>query len=130
MRRAQFGVLPFLVLQIVPVLAQGTAPAPAPAPAATSGGGLSWLWILLALVVVGGAIWYFTSGRNRTGTTSGLGVDRDRVAGSAQHAKGSVEVGAGKVLGDAKLQAEGRMDQAEGSARNTVGGVKDTLRGQ
>jgi uncharacterized protein YjbJ (UPF0337 family) len=59
-----------------------------------------------------------------------MGIDRDRVAGSAQQAKGSIKDGVGSVLGDAKLQAEGKLDKAEGKAQNTVGGVKDTLKGR
>ena len=55
---------------------------------------------------------------------------RDRVAGSAEQLKGATKEGAGKILGDTKLQAEGRAEQAAGKAQNTVGGVKDTLRGK
>jgi uncharacterized protein YjbJ (UPF0337 family) len=35
----------------------------------------------------------------------------------------------GKVLGDAKLEAEGKADKTAGKIQNAVGGVKDTLRG-
>ena len=35
-------------------------------------------------------------------------MDKDRVKGSAQQAKGAVKEAAGKVTGDAKLQAEGK----------------------
>ena len=55
-------------------------------------------------------------------------VDKDRVKGVAQQVKGSVKSAAGKALGDAKLQAEGEADKAEGSVRNTVGSAKDALR--
>ena len=37
---------------------------------------------------------------------------------------------AGKVLGDAKLESEGKADQAAGKVQNAVGGVKDTLKGK
>jgi uncharacterized protein YjbJ (UPF0337 family) len=37
---------------------------------------------------------------------------------------------AGKVLGDAKLESEGKADQAVGKVQNAVGGVKDTLKGK
>nr|WP_043750398.1 CsbD family protein [Methylobacterium nodulans] len=57
-------------------------------------------------------------------------MDRDRIAGSAEQAKGSLKEGVGNVLGDAKLQAEGKLDKAEGKAQSTVGGIKDTLRGR
>ena len=35
----------------------------------------------------------------------------------------------GRLLGDEKLKAEGSVDQAAGKVQNTVGGIKDTLRG-
>jgi uncharacterized protein YjbJ (UPF0337 family) len=35
---------------------------------------------------------------------------------------------AGKVVGDAKLEAEGKADRAEGKVQNAVGGLKATLR--
>ena len=95
-----------------------TTPTTTPAPADV---GHNWWWVILIILLVCGAIWYFRhvhnapSGAGLTGGTTGpLGVDRDRVAGSAKQAKGSLEEGAGKILGDAKLQAEGRLDQASG----------------
>jgi uncharacterized protein YjbJ (UPF0337 family) len=45
-----------------------------------------------------------------------------------ENIKGSIKEGAGKVLGDSKLEAEGKLDKAEGKVQNTVGGIKDTLR--
>jgi uncharacterized protein YjbJ (UPF0337 family) len=57
-------------------------------------------------------------------------VDKERIAGSAQQAKGSMKAGAGKLTGDRKLEAEGHADKAEGKARNFIGGVKDALRGK
>jgi hypothetical protein len=35
---------------------------------------------------------------------------------------------AGKVTGDAKLQAEGSADKAAGKVQNAVGGAKDAVR--
>ena len=35
-------------------------------------------------------------------------MDKDRIAGSAKEAKGAIKETAGKVLGDAKLQADGK----------------------
>jgi len=90
---------------------------------------MGWLWIVLLLVAVGGAVWYFFM-RNKRSMTSSSGIDRDRVAGSAEYAKGSVKDSVGNVLGDTKLQAEGKLDKAEGRAQNTTGGIKDTLRGK
>jgi len=55
-------------------------------------------------------------------------MDKDRIAGVANQAKGSVKQAAGKILGDAKLQAEGTADKAHGKLQNAVGGAKDALR--
>jgi uncharacterized protein YjbJ (UPF0337 family) len=56
-------------------------------------------------------------------------VDRDRVEGSLEQAKGKVKEGVGKALGDKKTESEGRADQVKGKIQNAVGGIKDTLRG-
>jgi uncharacterized protein YjbJ (UPF0337 family) len=55
-------------------------------------------------------------------------MDEDRVKGAAQNMKGKVKEAAGKVTGDAKLEAEGKADQVGGKVRNAVGGVKDAIR--
>jgi uncharacterized protein YjbJ (UPF0337 family) len=55
-------------------------------------------------------------------------MDKDRVEGSAKQAKGAVKDAAGKVLGDKKLQTEGKADKAEGKVQNAFGGAKDKLR--
>jgi uncharacterized protein YjbJ (UPF0337 family) len=57
-------------------------------------------------------------------------MDSDRIAGTAKQAKGAVKEAAGKILGDAKLNAEGKADKIEGKIQNAVGGVKDALRQQ
>jgi uncharacterized protein YjbJ (UPF0337 family) len=57
-------------------------------------------------------------------------MDKDRIEGSAQQAKGAVKEVAGKITGDAKLEAEGKSDKAAGKIQNAVGGLKDTLRGK
>lgn len=116
-----------LLLAISPALAQTTAPSSAPA--ASTSGGTGWLWIIVLLALVGGAAWYFWS-RNRSSRTGSVGVDHDRVVGSAKQAKGAVKDGIGSVVGDAKLQGEGKLDKAEGRVQNTAGSVKDTLKGQ
>jgi uncharacterized protein YjbJ (UPF0337 family) len=56
--------------------------------------------------------------------------DKDRVIGSAKRAKGTVKQVVGKVIGDAKLEAEGTADKVEGSVQNAVGGLKDALKGK
>jgi uncharacterized protein YjbJ (UPF0337 family) len=57
-------------------------------------------------------------------------MDKDRIKGSAEQAKGTVKETAGKILGDSKLEGEGKAEQAEGKVRNAVGGLKDALRGK
>jgi len=57
-------------------------------------------------------------------------MDKDRIKGSAQQAKGVAKEAAGKVLGDRKLETEGKADRATGKLRNAAGGLKDTLRGK
>ncbi len=57
-------------------------------------------------------------------------MDKERVKGSAQQAKGAVKKAAGKVTGDKKLQAEGAADKVVGKIRNALGGIRDTLRGK
>ena len=56
-------------------------------------------------------------------------MDKDRVEGALEKAKGTLKDIAGKVTGDTKLEAEGKTQKAAGTVQNTVGGVKDTLRG-
>jgi uncharacterized protein YjbJ (UPF0337 family) len=56
-------------------------------------------------------------------------MNEDRVKGSVKKMKGTLKEGAGKALGDTKMEAEGKMDKVEGQVQNTAGGIKDTLRG-
>ena len=56
--------------------------------------------------------------------------DHDRIEGAAKQAGGNIKEAAGKVTGDEKLQAEGRADQVEGKIQNTIGGIKDAVRGK
>jgi uncharacterized protein YjbJ (UPF0337 family) len=57
-------------------------------------------------------------------------MDKDRIEGSAQQAKGKVKEVAGKALGDSKLESEGQADQVKGKVQNAIGGLKDALRGK
>lgn len=59
-----------------------------------------------------------------------ISMDKDRIEGSAKQAKGAIKEVAGKVTGDAKLQADGKADKTAGKIQNAVGGVKDALRGK
>jgi uncharacterized protein YjbJ (UPF0337 family) len=55
-------------------------------------------------------------------------VDKDRIEGSAEQAKGKAKELAGKITGDSKTEAEGKTDQVKGKIQNAVGGIKDKLR--
>jgi uncharacterized protein YjbJ (UPF0337 family) len=57
-------------------------------------------------------------------------MDKDRVEGAAEQAKGKVKEVVGKITGDSKTEAEGKADQVKGKVQNAVGGIKDTLRGK
>jgi uncharacterized protein YjbJ (UPF0337 family) len=57
-------------------------------------------------------------------------MDEDRIKGSAEQAKGKLKEVAGKLTGDSKLEGEGKADQVAGRIQNTIGGIKDTLRGK
>jgi uncharacterized protein YjbJ (UPF0337 family) len=57
-------------------------------------------------------------------------MDKDRIIGSAKQIKGEVKQAVGKAVGDAKLEQEGKADKVEGKVQNTIGGLKDTLKGK
>ncbi len=54
-------------------------------------------------------------------------MDKDRVIGTAKVVKGKVKVAVGKVIGDAKLEGEGKAEKVEGKVQNAVGSIKDTI---
>ncbi len=55
-------------------------------------------------------------------------MNKDRIAGAAKETKGAIKEKAGKALGDAKLQADGTRDKAEGKVRKVIGGLKHALK--
>jgi uncharacterized protein YjbJ (UPF0337 family) len=57
-------------------------------------------------------------------------MDKDRIVGSGKQIKGAVKQAVGKAVGDAKLESEGKADRIEGKVQNTIGGLKDTLKGK
>jgi uncharacterized protein YjbJ (UPF0337 family) len=57
-------------------------------------------------------------------------MDEDRIKGSAEQAKGAVKEAAGKILGDKKLETDGKTDKATGQVQNAIGGLKDAVRGK
>ncbi len=55
-------------------------------------------------------------------------MNKDRIEGSFDQAKGKVKEVAGKVTGDSKLETEGKADQIKGKVQNTIGGMKDSIK--
>jgi uncharacterized protein YjbJ (UPF0337 family) len=55
-------------------------------------------------------------------------MNKDRIEGSIEQAKGKVKEVAGKATGDSKLETEGKADQVKGKVQNTIGGVKDAVK--
>jgi uncharacterized protein YjbJ (UPF0337 family) len=57
-------------------------------------------------------------------------MDKERIKGSYEQAKGSVKEAVGKATGDEKLETEGKADKATGKIRNVAASVKDAVRGK
>ena len=55
-------------------------------------------------------------------------MDKDRIKGMGDQAKGAIKDAAGKVTGDAKLRAEGKADKLKGKLENAAGGARDAVR--
>lgn len=55
-------------------------------------------------------------------------MDKDRITGGANKAKGVVKEAVGKATGDAKLRAEGKLDKAKGAVQGGVGRAKGAAR--
>ena len=57
-------------------------------------------------------------------------MDKDRIKGSAEQAKGAIKETTGKVFGDKKLETEGKTDKVAGKLRNAAGGLTDSAHGE
>ena len=55
-------------------------------------------------------------------------MDREHIKGAAEKAKGAIKDTAGKLTGDEKLRAEGKVDKAKGAAHKAAGDVKEAVR--
>ena len=55
-------------------------------------------------------------------------MDKDRIAGSVKEVTGAAKEAVGKVIGDAKLQSDGKTENAVGKIQSAVGGVNDAVR--
>lgn len=54
-------------------------------------------------------------------------MNKDRIHGAADQAKGAVEETTGKATGDTKLRAEGALDKTKGKVESAAGKAKDEL---
>lgn len=57
-------------------------------------------------------------------------MDKEHVKGGMDKVSGAAKDAIGRATGDKKLQAEGKTDKAKGEVRQTVGDVKDALKGK
>jgi len=55
-------------------------------------------------------------------------MDKDRIKGSLKQAVGGAKQATGKVLGDRKMQMDGKAEKTAGRIQNAVGGIKDEIR--
>jgi uncharacterized protein YjbJ (UPF0337 family) len=55
-------------------------------------------------------------------------MDKEHVKGAVHKTKGAVKDAVGKVTGNEKLQAEGKIDKAKGAAHKIAGDVKDAAK--
>jgi uncharacterized protein YjbJ (UPF0337 family) len=55
-------------------------------------------------------------------------MDKERVKGGAEQAKGRVEKAVGDLTGDKDKQAQGSLTETEGKVRTSVGKLKDKVK--
>ena len=55
-------------------------------------------------------------------------MDKDRIIGAGRQVVGTIKQAIGRIVGDIKLQADGKAERIDGKVQNAVGGLKDTLR--
>jgi uncharacterized protein YjbJ (UPF0337 family) len=55
-------------------------------------------------------------------------MDKNKIAGSTKEVTGAAKEAVGKVIGDAKLQSDGKTEKAVGKIQSAVGGVNDAVR--
>lgn len=54
-------------------------------------------------------------------------MDKNRIAGSSKQIKGAIKEVIGKIVGDAKLQIDGKAEQIDGKVQNLAGTINDIL---
>jgi uncharacterized protein YjbJ (UPF0337 family) len=55
-------------------------------------------------------------------------MSKEHIRGVADKTKGAIKDAAGKVTGDKRMQAEGKMDKAKGDAHIAFGDAEETAR--
>jgi uncharacterized protein YjbJ (UPF0337 family) len=55
-------------------------------------------------------------------------MDENRISGTARNLGGKLEEGVGRVTGDLKTQAQGKLDQAAGAAQDLYAQTADAAR--
>jgi uncharacterized protein YjbJ (UPF0337 family) len=65
--------------------------------------------------------WAHSGGKNRRSEE----MDKDRIEGIGHQVKGAVKEGLGRIIGDAKLQADGTAERASGKVQNAIGSARD-----
>jgi uncharacterized protein YjbJ (UPF0337 family) len=55
-------------------------------------------------------------------------MHKDQVAGAGKQAKGAVKDATGRMTGNVRLQAEGKLDKAAGQIQSVVGKAKNDAR--
>lgn len=55
-------------------------------------------------------------------------MDKNRVEGAGREMGGRIKEAAGKLTGDQKLKAEGKVQKAAGKVQNAAGGAMDQAR--
>ena len=55
-------------------------------------------------------------------------MDKETVKGGLKKATGTVKEKVGQMTGDRDMEAEGKVDKAEGRARSAMGHAKDAAR--
>jgi len=55
-------------------------------------------------------------------------MDKNRVEGAGREIGGRIKEAAGKLTGDEKLKAEGKVQKTAGKVQNAAGGAADSMR--
>jgi uncharacterized protein YjbJ (UPF0337 family) len=55
-------------------------------------------------------------------------MNNEHVKGAAEKGGGKIKEAVGHVIGDRKLEIEGKLDQVKGAVHSAVGDAKDSVR--